>query len=193
MTIFYRAGFQLLKVRIWLLLSLVAAAGFCWWGWDLLLTLGLRPADGGVLQPFLVRFLVGGFLAAIGIGFAYGMWLYSRRYVTSLGYDPDTDMLIVRTPLFLGSRTQRFARKAIKGTSFNRGYFEDPLGAMTVDAPWHALEIKGYRSWFIIDAQGRWLDLELAGQVLNRPATARRSTDAGPTPASRRQPRGKPR
>jgi hypothetical protein len=165
MTEFYRAGFQLLKVRVWLLISLASAVGACWWGWDLFQTLGTRPADGGVLLPFVWRFLVGGCVAAIGLAFAFGMWLYCRRYVTSLAFDPDGDCLVIRTLFFIGTRTERVARSAIKGTSFRQGDF-DNLDGVSVDAPWHALEVAGRRFHYIIDARGRWLDPDLARQVL---------------------------
>lgn len=165
MTEFYRAGFQLVKVRAVQLASLVAAAAACWYGWDLLLTFGERPADGGVLKPFVIRFLFGGFVALLGLAFAFGMWIYCRRYVSSMAYDPGAGSLVIRTPLFIGNRTARIALSEIKGTTFHRGDFYNPVG-VSVDAPWHALEVKGRRSWYIIDAQGRWLDPGLAEKLL---------------------------
>jgi hypothetical protein len=165
MTEFYRAGFQLVKVRAVLLASLVGAAAACWYGWDLLLTFGERPADGGALKPFVIRLLFGGFVALLGLAFAFGMWIYCRRYVSSMAYDPGAGRLVIRTPLFIGNRTARFALADIKGTTFHRGDFYNPVG-VSVDAPWHALEIKGRRAWYIIDAQGRWLDPELAEKLL---------------------------
>ena len=167
MTELYSAGFQLVKVRALMLVSLACAAAACWWGWDLLLTLGLRPADGGVLQPFWIRLLVGGLVASLGLAFAIGMWIYSRFYVASLAHDPFTGCLIVRTPRFIGSRTESIAPSEIMGTSFRRGAFVNP-GGVSVDAPWHALQFRGRRLYFIIDARGHWLDPALAEQVLQR-------------------------
>ena len=182
MTKIYRAGFQLLKVRAVTWFSLACAVGACWYGWDLLQTLGLRPADGGVLQPFAIRLLVGGFVAALGLAFAFGMWVYIRRYVSSLAYDPGSDRLIIRTPGFFLSRARSVAPSEIEGTSFQRGDFVNPLG-VSVNAPWHALELKGRRGWYIIDAQGRWLDPALAERLLFR--------ESGPAPPRARRTRGK--
>lgn len=173
MTEFYRAGFQLVKVRVWMLISLAAATGACWWGWDLLQTLGERPADGGVLQPFAIRFLVGGFVASLGLAFAFGMWCYSRLYVAALAHESVTGNLVIRTPRFVGWRTASFAPAEIAGTSFHRGDFANPVG-VSVDAPWHGLDIKGRRFGYIIDARGRWLDTELASRMLTSPGTGNR-------------------
>jgi hypothetical protein len=164
MTELYRAGYQLVKVRAVILLSLGCALASCWWGWDLFTTLGLRPADGGVLQPFWVRFLVGALVASLGLAFAIGMWFYSRLYVASLAYDPDSGRLVVRTPGFFLTRTESFAPSEIQGTSYRRGRLDNPVG-VSVDAPWHALRIKR-RFGYIVDAQGHWLDPDLAREVL---------------------------
>ncbi len=167
MTELYRAGFQLIKVRAWMLIALAIAGGACWYGWGLFQTFGERPADGGVLAPFVTRLLVGGFVALLGLAFAAGMWVYSRVYVASLAWDRDACRLVVRTPGFILTRRESFAPSEIGGTGYRKGRLVNPAG-VSVDAPWHSLKIKGRRFGYIIDAQGHWLDPDLARQVLKR-------------------------
>jgi len=165
MTEFYHAGFQLVKVRAWMLGSLVIGAAGCWWGWDQFTTYGTRPADGGVLAPLFTRILIGGFIAGFALAVTFGLWIYAKLYVASLAWEPVLARLIVRTPTYFGTRTEQFQLSQIEGTSRRRGQFSNPVG-VSVDAPWHALSIRGKRLSYIVDAQGRWLDPELARQLL---------------------------
>lgn len=169
MTELYRAGGQLIKVRIWLFISFVTALAFCWWGWDIFTTYGTRPADGGVLASFWIRLPFGGIVALLGVAFAAGMALYSKSYVASIAYDRDRDRVIVRTPAFIGNRRHSFARSDIKGVGFNRGLLVNPVG-VSVDAPWYSLKVAGRRSAYIVDGQGQWLDPDLAMELFAPPA-----------------------
>ena len=83
--------------------DLVVAIWFAWWGWDMLQTYGIRPADGGVLAPLWQRLAWALFLWAFGFGFLAGMWLYGTIYVSSLWFDETAKTLQVRTLGFIGS------------------------------------------------------------------------------------------
>ena len=80
----FDAGLQVRKVWFIVLLSWVCAAGASAGGHDIAQTWGLAAADGGVLKSLGARLLLGGGLAAAGLGFGFGMVIYGLRYVTSL-------------------------------------------------------------------------------------------------------------
>lgn len=166
MTLIYRAGFQLLKVRAVMLMGLAGAVAGCWFGWDLFQTYGIRPADGGQLASLPVRLAWGLTVAALGLAFAGGMALYGTLYVGTIRYDAAAGTLHIRTVEFLVTGRKRVVPlSAIKGATRKAGRLENP-GGVSVDAPWLALQLKGRKWPLIVDAQGHFPDRALAERVL---------------------------
>lgn len=168
MTEIYRAGRQLIKVRIVMLVSLPVAAAACWWGWDLFSTYGLRPADGGVLASFGTRLALGGFIALLGLAVAFGMWLYGTVYVAALDYDEGTGLFHVKTPGFFGMRAGAFSKADLRRAKYHRGDFNIP-GRPAGRTPWIGLRVAGRRLPFVIDGQGQWRNLKQARSLLKLP------------------------
>ena len=166
MTLIYRAGFQLWKVRAVMLMGLAGAVVGCWVGWDLFQTYGIRPADGGRLASLPVRLAWGLGVAALGLAFAGGMALYGTLYVGTIRYDEAAGMLHIRTvELIVTGRRHVVPLSAIKGARRKEGRLDNP-GGVSVDAPWLALQLKGRRWPLIVDAQGHFPDRALAARLL---------------------------
>lgn len=165
MTEIYAAGSQLVKVRGMMLLSLACALGGLWWGWDLFQTVGLRPADGGVLAPLGTRLGWGLGVALGGVAFAGGMWAYGRAYVSAVRFDPAAGTLHVRTTGFLGGGETVYAERDVLGSTYQPGEAMSGRG-IAVDAPWIKIRIRGRRVPLILDAQGRFPDAALAARLL---------------------------
>jgi len=169
----FSAGPRVQRVRFIMWLSLVAAAGAVWFGWELFQSYGSRPADGGVLAPLGVRLAWGLSVAGLGIAFALGMWLYGRLYVWAIGYDEAADRLYVRTLSFFGNRLDSFPAASVTQATFNNGHFYVP-GAPSVHAPWYNVSVAGRRFPLIVDAQGWFGDAELVNKALGRSKKGRR-------------------
>ncbi len=166
MTLIYRAGFQLLKVRAVMLMGLAAAVVGCWVGWDLFQTYGIRPADGGQLASLPVRLAWGLTVAALGLAFAAGMAAYGTLYVGTIRYDAAAGTLHIRTvELILTGRKRVVPLSGVKGSNRREGRLDNP-GGVSVDAPWLALQLKGRRWPLIVDAQGHFPDRALAARLL---------------------------
>lgn len=166
MTIIYRAGWQLIKVRGVMIMALACAAGGCWWGWDMFQTYGIRPADGGRLAPFGTRLALGLFLASLGLAFAIGMWLYGKLYVGSVRFDEMMNLIHVRTIEFIFfGRDLSFPPSAVDGAGWHEGKSDFGEG-VSVDAPWYSVRIAGRRWPLILDAQGHFPDRPLAARLL---------------------------
>ena len=157
----YRAGWQLTKVKALTLFTVPVAAGALYWGWDLLTSYGLRPADGGVLAPLWQRLLWAGFVAGFGLAILAGMWVYGRRYLARVRYDEAADALHVFTLEFLASRRRIVPAVEVLGGNYVDGRMEDA----GVDAPWYFLHLKD-RPVLVLDAQGVFPDRELAEKLL---------------------------
>lgn len=151
----FSAGPRVQRVRFIMWLSLAAAAGAIWSGWELFQSYGSRPADGGVLAPLGVRLAWGLGVAGLGIAFALGMWLYGRLYVWAIGYDEASDLVYVRTLSFLGNRLACYPAADVQQSGMKRGEFYVP-GAPSVHAPWFNLSVAGRSIPLIVDAQGRF-------------------------------------
>ena len=168
MILLYRARGNVWKVRAMMWLSLVVAIWFCLWGWDLFQTYGTRPADGGVLAPFWARLAWLVFLAAFGLAFLAGMWLYGGLYVTALLVDEAAGRLHVRTLGFIGSlggRRWTCRLSDVVGTDYKAGKFQSNSG-VSVDAPWLSVRIRGRKSPLIVDVNGEFPDRALAAKLL---------------------------
>ena len=155
----YRAGFQLTKVKAWMVLTLLLAAGALYWAWDLFTTYGLRPADGGVLAPLWQRLAWALFVGGFGLALVAGMWAFGRRYVARIRYDEAKDALHIHTLEFLASRASVYSPSDVLWSDYNEGRFEG------VNAPWFTMAIKG-RTPLVLDAQGVFPDRELAEKLL---------------------------
>ena len=158
----YRAGFQLTKVKAFMIVALLCAGGALYWGWDLFNTYGLNPGDGGVLAPLWQRLAWGLTVAGLGLAFLAGMWIYGRRYVTRIRYDQAADALHIGTLELLAGRSRVYpASSVIEAT-----YFHGRMEGEGVDAPWYFLRLKERPSQLILDAQGIFPDRELAMRLL---------------------------
>lgn len=166
MTLLYRAGWQLTKVKAFMLACWIAVIPCTWWGWYEFQTLGLRPADGGVLAPFSSRLLLGGGITLGGLLVAFGMWIYGKRYAASIHYDRLFDRIHIRTVdwIFTG-RDHVFPPSAVDSSFWHVGgmYWHHQY----TEAPWLSLRVHGFPT-FLIDGQGTFEDLELAVQLLKR-------------------------
>ena len=160
----YRAGSQLTKVKLMIAFAALCAAAALYFGWQLFNSYGTAPGDGGVLAPVGERIAWALGVVLLGLAFLAGMWLYGRLYATSIGYDEAADALHVRTLEFLASREQVYPASAVQGARYQEGRLETIRHS--VDAPWFKLRIEG-RSWpIIVDAQGEFLEPELAARLL---------------------------
>lgn len=159
----FSAGGQLVKVRAIMWLSLAAAAVALWAGWGIFGSYGLRPADGGMLAPLGTRLALGGGVAALGLVFAGGMWLYGGLYVAAIVYDEPNRRLHLRTLSFLGHRDRSFAAGEVDGSSFHNGEFW--AGGVSVNAPWLTVRMRGRRLPFIVDAQGEFFNRDLGRRL----------------------------
>jgi hypothetical protein len=169
MTEIFHAGGQLWKVRLWMWISLAIWAVALWFAWELFVSYGTRPADGGVLAPLPVRLAWAGTIAGFGFLFVLGMRLYGGLYVANMVFDERSETLHLRTLSFLGNRDRAFPASAIERGDFHHGFFW--AGGVTVDAPWHSLRIRGRRWPFIVDAQGEFLNEPLARRLFGGEGT----------------------
>jgi hypothetical protein len=153
----FDAGPQARKVRFLTLLALACAVGACAWGCNLASTWGLAPADGGALKPLWARLLLGGGMAAAGLGFGLAMVGYALRYVTTLRR-AGADALELET--LLGGR-RSLARADLGLGPFHEGHGRTlgwilfvPVTAIRVAAPWRTVFVRGVAGSFILDLQG---------------------------------------
>ncbi|HEX6038402.1 hypothetical protein [Longimicrobium sp.] len=171
----YAAGWQGRKVRFvaWVVLGALALA--LWGGWEITRGYGLRPADGGVLKPLAVRLAFGGCVAALGLLFAVGMWIYGRCYVAEASVDETRGVLgITLIGLVLRSRME-VPVDDVEGSTYHAG--RSNTGDFTVNAPWVSVRLRGRRLPLIVDAQGEFIRRELVVEHLFRaPRRGRRGT-----------------
>lgn len=145
-----------MKVRAIMLFSVLFALGFLWWGYDMLVSFGLRPADGGVLAPLGTRLAWAAFLWTFGLGFLIGMGIYGRCYVVEVAVDEVQKRLAVTTLVFLG-RSVEFLPFGTRTTSaYHRGRLY--AGGIRVNAPWTFVRVPGRRLPLVVDGQGEFTD-----------------------------------
>ena len=161
----YRAGRQLLKVRVMVWFLAIVAAGAIYYGAGIARTYGIRDADGGVLKPLGVRLAFGGFVASLGIAAAAGMLLYARHYIARVAFDEASGQFEIHTVGLLGSQRHSCELRPGGRTEFhNPGV---PLSKVAVDAPWWSVDVVG-RQWpLILDAQGEVLDRARLNEFLS--------------------------
>lgn len=164
-TLLYRAGGRVWRVRALLWTSLVAAAACVYWGLDLYRTYGLRPADGGVLASAAVRtaWLAG--VAGSGLAAAAAMWGYARCYVAALWLDETTDRVAIDLAGAWRGRRLLVPRLQISSATYHDGVFDS--GRQQVRAPWYTLRIDGQRWPLVLDAAGQPVHLAGLRRVLS--------------------------
>jgi hypothetical protein len=158
----YRGGWQLTKVKGMMIFSAVCAAGALYWAWDLLNNYGLAPGDGGVLAPLWQRLAWALSVAALGLAFLAGMWVFGRRYATRIRYDEAADALHVGTLELLATRVTVVPTSDVEQSDYHHGQME----GSGVNAPWFMLHFKGGRRSLVVDAQGVFPDRDLAKRLL---------------------------
>jgi hypothetical protein len=158
--VIFRAGPQEVKVRFLMLFSLACAGGAIYWGVDLERHYGLAAADGGALAPLWQRLAWGGTVAALGVAFMAGMWVYGRYYVAEISRLPAGGRLLLRTVTFFGSERHEIDAKDLTLGAHHAGRFTsvDPdnplLVKQRVNAPWRGIRLAGRRWPLILDLQG---------------------------------------
>jgi len=93
-------------------------------------------------------------LAPLGLAVAWGMGLYSRRYVVSMRMTGD--VIVLRTAAF-GARDLSIPLERIGRRTFHEGRYPD---SPSMRAPWLTLHIDGFRVPFLIDMQAERVDLQ---------------------------------
>lgn len=152
----YRAGWQVAKVRLTMIASLIAMTLCVWWAQSI-----ARNEHLGFLALFL---------ASLGIAFAGAMWFYGWHYVSQIDFDPKTDRVHFTTVGFIGKH-----HHVIGLTDFGRvrshpnldwGAAKAPLIIIfawnfinlcpipIVNAPWWSVRIDHWRWPLIVDRQG---------------------------------------
>lgn len=148
----FDAGWQGKKVAGLTLFALLCAVGTSVAGWQIWLSFGLAPADGGMLRPAWQRALLGGGVAALGVGFWLAMLVYARCYVLKIiRLDGQTLQVVLRWPGLV--RTLR-ADDVVDRRS-HAGVSRSTRG-VSVAAPWLAVWLRDQRLPLIVDDQGDW-------------------------------------
>ncbi|HEX2191464.1 MAG TPA: hypothetical protein VHG51_21310 [Longimicrobiaceae bacterium] len=160
----YDAGPQATRVRALLWFSLLCAAAALWAGADLAWTYGLSPGDGGVLAPLPVRLAWGVGIAAVGVGFAVGMWVYRACYVAGAAVDEAGGALHLRLVGYFGRPVRVLPVERVLGSRYHPG--QASYGGVAVNAPWDTVWVEGRRLPLIVDARGDVLDRERARRYL---------------------------
>jgi hypothetical protein len=93
-------------------------------------------------------------LAPLGLAVAWGMDLYSRRYVVSMRMTGD--VIALRTAAF-GARDLSIPVERIGRRTLHEGRFPD---SPSQRAPWLTLHIDGFRVPFLIDMQAERVDVQ---------------------------------
>jgi hypothetical protein len=94
----------------------------------------------------------------LGVGFAAGMGLYGRCYAARVEFDPERKQFHLCTVGFLGSRKHVVDARAIRGSRHHVGRLQWDI---EVNAPWHSVQLAGWRLPLILDGQGVVLDEQL--------------------------------
>ena len=155
----YSAGRQSMKVRFLMWFALACAGAAVWEGYDLLLTYGTLPPDGGVLAPLPTRLAWAASVSLIGLSFAYGMWLYGRYAVREIRLVPGDQTFRIATYRFIGSRVETVAIGEVvvatkRHDRIKTGDFLALVSGLTVDAPWLSVRLRGRRWPLVLDLQG---------------------------------------
>jgi len=160
-TLFY-AGWQLIKVRGVMLLSLGCAVASVWGGITITQSHGLNPADGGVLAPLAVRLAFGIGVSLLGISFAVGMWIYGKCYVARIEFDEQSEVLYIYTVGFFGRGEHEINASKVLSSRYHKGELNLDLD---VKAPWRTVRLKGRRLPFIVDEQGVFLEKKIMNKL----------------------------
>lgn len=159
----YSAGRQGWKVRLVQWIALVCGPAAVWAGGEIVRTYGLHPSEGGQLAPLPLRLALGGFVAALGLSFLAGMWIYGRCYVMEAAVDETRGVLGI-TLAGLPIRTwMEVPLHAVEASAWHAGQFQ---GRISVNAPWTSVRLRGRRLPLIVDQQGDFLRPELVTEHL---------------------------
>jgi hypothetical protein len=161
----FNARQQQAKVRwlSWFALLLFFAS--LYWGYSLSQTYGLSQGDGGLLRPRWERWMVGGFVAFLGLIFILGMDVYGRLYISRAMWDESARMVLFETVRWWGVGQMRVPVAEIVGSHFESGDFYTIRHQ--VNAPWYFVRLRGRRLPLILDGQGVFPQPGLARNLLN--------------------------
>jgi hypothetical protein len=159
----YSAGRQAWKVRLVQWLAFATGPLAAWGGLMIVRTYGLHPSEGGELAPLPLRLALGGFVAALGISFLVGMWVYGRCYVMEAAVDETRGVLGIALAGMPIRSWMEVPLDAVEASAWHAGRFQ---GRITVNAPWTSVRLRGRRLPLIVDQQGDFLRPELVAEHL---------------------------
>jgi hypothetical protein len=147
----YSAGRQAWKVRLVQWIALACGPVALWTGGMIVKTYGLHPSEGGALAPLPLRLALGGFVAALGVSFVVGMWVYGRCYVMAAAVDETRGVLDVTLAGLLVPWRMEVPLDAVEGAVAHAGQLN--TGGVSVNAPWTSVRLYGRFLPLVIDAQ----------------------------------------
>lgn len=166
----FQAGRQLKKVWFVVLVSLLCGGVLVWLGGYLFTSYGLEPADGGVLKPLPTRMLMAAGFGGAGLAIIAGILVYLQCYVSHIEGDEAGEFRVA-----VAGRGRELTVRAedVVRAGFNDGVAHG--NALSVNAPWYSLRLRGRRLPLIVDLQGEFLDERAVDRLLaGEPAPARR-------------------
>jgi hypothetical protein len=139
---------QARKARLVVLGTIVWSLGWLYWSTVIAQTYGLSSGDGGALRPAGQRYTIAALMLAVAIAPLIGMLVYGRVYLTRIRRDGDR--LELTSLGFLLPFRFRVALSDLAGATTYKG---ETSGAVSVNAPWITLRVKGRRLPFVVDLQ----------------------------------------
>jgi hypothetical protein len=173
----YRAGRQLTKLRIISPLCLLCGAGLLWVGWAALHTYGIHPSEGGVLAPFYLRLLLGGFLGALGAFILLGFVAYMQFcYVSRVEVLEGEDRVRIVVAGIVAPWAFEVSAQDLRPVSYHPGIY---TGRISGAAPYLTVHLQNRRLPLIVDLQGEVADGDRLGRLFALPQLSAYGADGG--------------
>lgn len=177
---------QALKVRLWLLASLIVCLGTLYGSASIYQSYGLSPGDGGALRAFGERLALAGFVALLGLMFPAAMMVYASLYVLRVDLRGNQLFLDTITPWGVGVLRHEISTDSLTSSRYHHGRFSVRRGTgspgrsipLEVDAPWITISSEGRRLPFLLDVQAEHIDVETLSKLI-RTAMADWESDRG--------------
>ncbi|HEX7708804.1 MAG TPA: hypothetical protein VF701_20255 [Thermoanaerobaculia bacterium] len=166
----YSASRQLTKLRLVYPLCLLCGAALLWLGWSVLHTYGIHPSEGGVLAPFHLRLLLGGFLAALGAFIILGIVGFMQFCYVSRIDVVDGDRLQLVLAGIMAPSTVEVSEQDLRPATYHSGNYEGEGSA----TPYLTVRLQSRRLPLIVDLQGEVVDAESFARLFD-PLHKRRS------------------
>ncbi|CAN5869176.1 hypothetical protein BH23GEM9_BH23GEM9_29730 [soil metagenome] len=168
----YRAGRQLMKLRLVMPLCLLCGGVVIWFGWYVLNSYGLHPSEGGSLAPLHVRLPAAALLFIVGALMLGGIVVFMEScYVAAIDRLPGGQGLRLTLAGVIAKRTLDVDPADVVGSKFQHGVYNNPHG-VSVNAPWYSVRIRGRRLPLVLDTQGQVLDRTTFTRFVTTPPLA---------------------